>query len=59
MILPVPATQLDMAAVFDYLADFKVRQCVAVSPTLPPRSPGGKLFKRQLRMDTDWAAAWR
>ena len=59
MILPVPATQLDTAAVFEYLADFKVPQHVAVSTTPPPRSPGGKLLKRQLRTDTDWDAAWR
>jgi long-chain acyl-CoA synthetase len=63
VIVPVPGTSLDVAAVVDYLsahlADFKIPQYVAVSADPLPRNPGGKLLKRQLREDTDWAAAVR
>ena len=54
---------LDGPAVLGYLgehiADFKVPQYVAVSPAPLPRNPGGKLLKRKLREETDWAAAAR
>jgi long-chain acyl-CoA synthetase len=60
VIVPVPGIAIDMAVVFDYLAahiaDFQIPQYVAVSTT---RNPGGKLLKRRLRTDTDWAAAAR
>jgi len=53
----------DVAAVFDYLgahiADFRIPQYVAASAAALPRNPGGKLLKRQLRDETDWAAAIR
>ena len=42
-----------------HIADFKIPQYVAVSAAPLPRNPGGKLLKRQLRDDTDWAAAIR
>ncbi len=32
-------------------------QYVAVSTAPLPRNPGGKLLKRQLRENVDWAAA--
>ena len=48
-----------MTVVLDYLADFKIPQYVAVSAAPLPRNPGGKLLKRQLRDQTDWAAAIR
>jgi long-chain acyl-CoA synthetase len=63
VIVPVPGAPFDAAAVFDYLgahiADFKIPQFVAVSATPLPRNPGGKLLKRMLRDQTDWAAAIR
>ena len=63
VIVPVPGAKFDVAAVFDYLgahiADFKIPQYVAVSAAPLPRNPGGKLLKRQLRDETDWAAAIR
>jgi long-chain acyl-CoA synthetase len=63
VIVPVPGAEFDVAAVFDYLgahiADFKIPQYVAVSAAPLPRNPGGKLLKRRLRDDTDWAAAIR
>jgi long-chain acyl-CoA synthetase len=63
VIMPVPGATFDVAAVFDYLgahiADFKIPQYVAVSAVPLPRNPGGKLLKRQLRDETDWAAAIR
>ena len=63
VIVPTPGAPFDAAAVFDYLgahiADFKIPQYVAVSATPLPRNPGGKLLKRQLRDETDWAAAIR
>jgi long-chain acyl-CoA synthetase len=63
VIVPMPGVSLDVPAVLDYLgahiADFKVPQYVAVSATPLPRNPGGKLLKRQLREDVDWAAAAR
>jgi long-chain acyl-CoA synthetase len=63
VIVPAPGVEFDVAAVFDYLgghiADFKVPQYVAVSAAPLPRNPGGKLLKRQLRDETDWAAAIR
>jgi acyl-CoA synthetase (AMP-forming)/AMP-acid ligase II len=63
VIVPMPGASLDVAAVLDYLgghiADFKIPQYVAVSPTPLPRNPGGKLLKRRLREDTDWPAAVR
>jgi long-chain acyl-CoA synthetase len=63
VIVPTPGAEFDVAAVFDYLgahiADFKIPQYVAVSAAPLPRNPGGKLLKRQLRDETDWAAAIR
>jgi long-chain acyl-CoA synthetase len=63
VIVPMPGTALDIPAVIGYLgehiADFKVPQYVAVSSTPLPRNPGGKLLKRRLREDVDWAAAFR
>ena len=63
VIVPAPGVRFDVAAVFDYLgahiADFKIPQYVAVSAAPLPRNPGGKLLKRQLRDETDWAAAIR
>ena len=63
VIVPAPGARFDVAAVLDYLsahiADFKIPQYVAVSPAPLPRNPGGKLLKRQLRDETDWAAAIR
>ena len=63
VIVPMPGTSLDIPAVLGYLgehiADFKVPQYVAVSGTPLPRNPGGKLLKRRLREDVDWAAAFR
>jgi len=41
------------------IADFKIPQYVAVSATPLPRNPGGKLLKRRLREDVDWASAVR
>ena len=43
----------------EHIADFKVPQYVAVSAAPLPRNPGGKLLKRKLREETDWAAAAR
>ena len=61
VIVPVPGSSLDVAAVFDYLgariADFKIPQYLAVSASPLPRNPGGKLLKRRLREETDWADA--
>ena len=63
VIVPMPGVSLDVPAVLGYLgehiADFKVPQYVAVSGTPLPRNPGGKLLKRRLREDVDWAAAFR
>jgi long-chain acyl-CoA synthetase len=63
VIVPMPGTALDVPAVLRYLgehiADFKVPQYVAVSAAPLPRNPGGKLLKRKLREETDWAAATR
>src|SRR5260370_17375528 len=63
VIVPMPGTTLDVAAVLGYLgehlADFKVPQYVAVSTAPLPRNPGGKLLKRRLREDVDWPAAAR
>jgi long-chain acyl-CoA synthetase len=61
VIVPTPGVKFEVAAVFDYLgahiADFKIPQYVAVSAAPLPRNPGGKLLKRHLRDQTDWAAA--
>jgi acyl-CoA synthetase (AMP-forming)/AMP-acid ligase II len=61
VIVPAPGVEFDVAVVFDYLgahiADFKIPQYVAVSAAPLPRNPGGKLLKRHLRDQTDWAAA--
>jgi long-chain acyl-CoA synthetase len=61
VIVPTPGVKFDVAAVFDYLgvhiAEFKIPQYVAVSAAPLPRNPGGKLLKRHLRDQTDWAAA--
>jgi acyl-CoA synthetase (AMP-forming)/AMP-acid ligase II len=61
VIVPMPGTSLDVPAMLDYLgahiADFKIPQYIAVSTTPLPRNPGGKLLKRQLRDNVDWAAA--
>jgi acyl-CoA synthetase (AMP-forming)/AMP-acid ligase II len=63
VIVPMPGAALDVPAVLGYLgehiADFKVPQYVAVSAAPLPRNPGGKLLKRKLREETDWAAAAR
>ena len=63
VIVPMPGVALDVPAVLGYLsehiADFKIPQYVAVSAAPLPRNPGGKLLKRQLRENTDWAAAVR
>ena len=63
VIVPMPGVSLDVPAVLGYLgehiADFKIPQYVAVSTTPLPRNPGGKLLKRRLREDTDWASAAR
>ncbi len=63
VIVPMPGVSFDVPAVLGYLsehiADFKVPQYVAVSSTPLPRNPGGKLLKRRLREDVDWAAAFR
>ena len=54
---------LDVLVVFgslgEQIADFKIPQYVAVRPTPLPRNPGGKLLKRRLREDVDWASAVR
>ncbi len=61
VIVPMPGVSLDVPAVLGYLgehiADFKIPQYVAVSATPLPRNPGGKLLKRRLREDVDWASA--
>ena len=61
VIVPMPGASFDVPAVLAYLAgqlaDFKVPQYVAVATAPLPRNPGGKLLKRQLREETDWAAA--
>jgi long-chain acyl-CoA synthetase len=61
VIVPMPVVWLDVPAVLGYLgehiADFKIPQYVAVSATPLPRNPGGKLLKRRLREDVDWASA--
>ncbi len=61
VIVPMPGVALDVPAVLGYLgahiADFKIPQYVAVSTTPLPRNPGGKLLKRRLREETDWASA--
>lgn len=63
VIVPMPGADLDVPAVLGYLgehiADFKIPQYVAVSATPLPRNPGGKLLKRRLREDVDWASAVR
>jgi len=63
VIVPMPGADLDVPAVLGYLgehiADFKVPQYVAVSTAPLPRNPGGKLLKRKLREETNWAAATR
>ena len=63
VIVPMPGAPLDVPAVLGYpgehIADFKVPQYIAVSSTPLPRNPGGKLLKRRLREDVDWAAAFR
>ena len=63
VIVPMPGVSLDVPAVLAYLgeriADFKIPQYVAVAATPLPRNPGGKLLKRQLREDVDWASAAR
>ena len=61
VIVPMPGVSLDVPAVLGYLgehiADFKIPQYVAVSATPLPRNPGGKLLKRRLREEIDWASA--
>jgi long-chain acyl-CoA synthetase len=61
VIVPMPGVSLDVPAVLGYLgehiADFKIPQYVAVSTTPLPRNPGGKLLKRRLREEVDWASA--
>jgi acyl-CoA synthetase (AMP-forming)/AMP-acid ligase II len=63
VIVPAPGVTFDVAAVVDYLgahiADFKIPEYIAVSTEPLPRNPGGKLLKRHLRDQTDWAAAIR
>jgi acyl-CoA synthetase (AMP-forming)/AMP-acid ligase II len=59
----MPGVSLDVPAVLGYLgahiADFKIPEYVAGSATPLPRNPGGKLLKRRLREETDWASAAR
>ena len=38
------------------IADFKVPQYVALREQPLPRNPGGKVLKRQLREQTEWAS---
>jgi acyl-CoA synthetase (AMP-forming)/AMP-acid ligase II len=63
VIVPMPGVSLDVPAVLGYLgehiADFKIPEYLAVSATPLPRNPGGKLLKRRLREDVDWASAAR
>ncbi len=58
---PDAGVSLDVPAVLgclgEHIADFKIPQYVAVSATPLPRNPGGKLLKRRLREDVDWASA--
>jgi acyl-CoA synthetase (AMP-forming)/AMP-acid ligase II len=63
MIVSAPGAEFDVTAVFDclgaHIADFKILQYVAVSEAPLPGNPVGKLLKRRLRDQTDWAAAIR
>ena len=55
VVLPMPGTEFDEAAVLGYLrdrlADFKVPQYFAVRSDPLPRNPGGKILKAQLRSE--------
>ena len=63
VIVPAAGVELDVVAVVahcrTHLADFKVPQYIAIREEALPRNPGGKLLKRKLREETDWAAAAR
>lgn len=55
VVVPVPGTEFDEAAVLDYLrerlADFKVPQYFSVRTEPLPRNPGGKIVKTVLRSE--------
>ena len=59
VLVPVPGATLDVQAVVAYLreriADFKVPEHLAVQPDPLPRNPGGKLLKRRIRDEAQWA----
>jgi long-chain acyl-CoA synthetase len=63
VVVPVPGTELDVAAVLDHasahLADFKVPQYVAIRTDPLPRNPGGKVRKPVLRSETQWGGPLR
>jgi long-chain acyl-CoA synthetase len=63
VLVPIPGTTIDVAAVLGYLgeriADFKVPQYVVVRPDPLPRNPGGKLLKRRVRNETQWGSPVR
>jgi long-chain acyl-CoA synthetase len=63
VLVPIPGTTIDVAAVLAYLderiADFKVPQYVVVRPDPLPRNPGGKLLKRRVRNETQWGSPVR
>jgi acyl-CoA synthetase (AMP-forming)/AMP-acid ligase II len=63
VLVPVPGTTLDVAAVLayldDHIADYKVPQYVVVRPDALPRNPGGKLLKRRLRDEIQWGSPVR
>jgi long-chain acyl-CoA synthetase len=58
VLVPVPGTGIDPAAVREYLAghlaDFKVPEYISVRAEPLPRNPGGKILKRRLRDETEW-----
>jgi long-chain acyl-CoA synthetase len=58
VLVPVPGTSIDIAAVRSYLAeriaDFKIPEYMVVRGDPLPRNPGGKLLKRRVRDETTW-----
>jgi long-chain acyl-CoA synthetase len=58
VLVPVPGTSIDIAAVRAYLAeriaDFKIPEYMVVRADPLPRNPGGKLLKRRVRDETSW-----